>query len=124
MKFRGLDADGDWMSGQGLGSYAQNAAAVALDIATAIRSIYGNCVFAPQDGVDWPHRLDKNQQANLVAELTTTINQRLGVVKVNYLNAVTDPKTRNCQVSGSAQTIFAQDFRFSVAALAGVPPSA
>jgi len=122
MKFRGLDSNGDWQYGQGLGSYAQNADEIALDIATRCRSWYGNCFFDPQAGIDWPHRLEKDQQANLVQELTKIINATVGVVRVNAIVARTDPRTRACSITVSVQTIFSKSFQMEMAAISAQPP--
>ena len=123
MKFRALDVSGDWMYGQGIGSYAQNEDEIALDIATRCRSWYGNCVFDPQAGVDWPHRLDKNQVKNLVEELTTVIYGTSGVVRVNSVVPRPDPVTRTCPITVNVDTIFNKNFQVEIAALASQPTS-
>jgi len=111
MKFRGLDAAQDWMLGQGLGSYAREEAALALDIATRIRSWYGNCFFDKEAGIDWLNRMNKGQLDNLLLELQTVILQTDGTVKINTFNATLATRTRHCVVSYDIQTIFSPSFR-------------
>ena len=119
MKIRGIDAVGDWLFGQGLGSYAQNSDEIAIDIRTRVQSWYGDCFFDPEAGVDWPHRFDKNQQANLLDELRVVISGTPGVVKVKTIVATPNMKTRDCFVSASVQTIFDPTFQITLTALLG-----
>ena len=129
MKFRGLDADSDWMIGQGFGSYAQEEAALALDIATRIRSWYGNCFFDPQNGVDWINRLEKNQVENLKLEIQAVILQTQGVIKINSMD-LSFPFAGDLWSPGSAresilvyniQTIYSPSFQKQVAMISGAP---
>jgi hypothetical protein len=120
MRFRGLDSNGDWMLGQGLGSYARDAAALALDIDTRIRCWYGNCPFDPQFGVDWLNRMDKLQRDNLLIELQRMILQTNGVVRINQVTYDHNTVTRELSVTYDIQTIYSASFRATVAALAGV----
>lgn len=124
MKFRGLDAAGDWQLGQGLGSYAKDADALALSIRTRLLSWVGDCFFALQDGIDYHNRLDKGQQKNLIAELTNAIMRTDGVVRVNSLSANLDPKTRALSVTYDVQTVFTQSFKRTIANIAGATTNA
>lgn len=119
MKFRGLDANGDFMFGQGVGSYAVNAAALALDIKARLQSWLGDCFFSRSSGVDYHNRLDKGQEKNLIADLTNTIMQTSGVVKVLSIASKLDPKTRALTVTYRVQTIYSSDFTGTVSGIAG-----
>lgn len=124
MKFRGLDGQGDWQFGQGLGSYAQNQDALALDIAARLRSWRGGCFFALNDGVDYKNLLEKGQQNNLVLALQSAILQTPGVVKINSFAFDFNPRTRNLSVTASVQTIFTQAFEATLNNILGGPASA
>jgi len=118
LKFRGLDSNGDWMLGQGLGSYAKESAALALNIQTRILSWYGNCFFAMQDGIDWRNRLDKGQESNLVAELNNLIIQTDGVIGINSLKTSISSSTRAISIQYDVQTVYTRSYRATVTAIA------
>lgn len=124
MKFRGLEANGDWQFGQGLGSYAQNQDALALDIAARLRSWKGGCFFAPTDGVDYKNLLEKGQQANLVLALQNAILQTPGVVKINTFSFKFNPQTRSLSATFQVQTIFTQEFIATIDNITGSPATA
>lgn len=121
MKFRGLDTNGDWMFGQGLGSYASDAAALALDIAARVRSRKGNCFFATDDGIDYTNLLDKGQEQNFIAAMSNYIQQTPGVVKINSVSTNLDRKTRAMSLTYDVQTIFTRSFKATLNNLTGVP---
>jgi hypothetical protein len=124
-KFRGLDRVGDWMFGQGLGSYAQDRAALALDIAARLRSIRGNCFFAPTNGVDYKNLLEKGQLKNLETALQSCIIQTPGVVSIVSMPFNFNPATRKLNVGPSVvETIYGQIFLAQINNLLGGPPSA
>lgn len=119
MKFRGLDAGGDWQLGQGVGSYAKDADALALDIQTRLLSWKGDCFFALNDGIDYHNRLDKGQQKNLETELSNEIMQTNGVVKINSFTVTLDPKTRAFRATYDVQTVFTKSFQRTISNIAG-----
>lgn len=110
MKFRGLDSDGDWMFGQGVGSYAKEQDALALDIAARIKSRKGNCFFAPNDGIDYLNLNEKGRQSDFIRAVSNTIMQTDGVVKINSVTTSTDPVTRRASLTYDVQTIFTSSF--------------
>lgn len=124
MKFRGLDAAGDWQLGQGLGSYAKDADALALSIKTRLLSWVGDCFFALQDGIDYHNRLDKGQKNNLVTELSNAVMQTNGVVRIKSLSAALDAKTRALSVTYDVQTVFTKSFQRTIANIAGATTNA
>lgn len=121
MQFRGLDGDGDFMMGQGLGSYAFDEAAVGLDIATRVRAIQGNCFWALTDGVDYRNLLEKNRRKELIIAISNAILQANGVVKINSMSANFDPATRSISISYDVQTIFSRSFKATLDNVTGAP---
>ena len=120
MKFRGLDGDGDWLLGSGLGSYAQDQAAIALDIAARLRLRKGEVFFAPQAGVDYTNLLQKGQEKNLIAAQQNCVLQTPGVVKIITFPTSFNPTTRASSVGpATVQTIFGQVFLAQLSNLAG-----
>lgn len=98
------------MFGQGIGSYAKESAALALDIAARIRSRKSNCFFAPNDGIDYLNLNEKGKQKDFIRAVSNTIMQTDGVVKINSVNTSTDPKTRRASLTYDIQTIFTTSF--------------
>lgn len=121
MKFRGIDQNGDWKLGQGLGSYATDQAALSLDIAARIRSRRGNCFFATTDGVDYTNLLDKGREKDFIADMSNAIMQTPGVVNINSISTHLDPKTRRMSMTYDVQTVFTHSFKATLNNLTGVP---
>ena len=119
MDFRSLDPTGDWNFGRGKVDYALDERSIELNLLTRIKSWKGNCFFDWDTGIDWTARLDKNQKANLVAELKYLIIQSYGVVGVNSVT-VGEGSNRSVTVSIDVVTIFSPSFTSTVAIAAGV----
>lgn len=119
MKFRGIDANGDWLMGQGVGSYAQDQAALALDIEARIRSWKGGCFFAPDDGIDYTNLLEKGRQNDFIAEMSNAIMQTPEVVKINSVVTNLNPKTRGMSMTYDIQTIYTQSFKATIDNITG-----
>lgn len=125
MKFRSLDANGDWMYGQGVGSYATGKAAIALAIATRLRLWRGECAFSTASGVDYTNLLDKGQEANLATALQNAILQTPGVVKIVSMPFSLNPRTRAMSVGPvTVETIYGQVFLAQINDLIGGSSSA
>ena len=119
MDFRSLDPTGDWNFGRGKVDYAPDEKAIELNLLTRIKSWKGNCFFDYETGVDWTARLDKNQKANLIAELKRLVIQSYGVVGVNSV-VVGEGTNRSVTVTVDVETIFSSSFVSTVALAAGV----
>jgi hypothetical protein len=121
MLFRALDANGDWMFGQGMGSFATRQAATALNISTRLKSIKGDCFFAPQDGVDYRNLLEKGQAQNLKIAQANQIMQTPEVVKILSLNTSQNPKTRAFGLTAVIWTVYTKAYTATLDNL--LPPS-
>lgn len=119
MKFRGIDSNGDWMIGQGIGSYAQGQAAIALDIAARIRSRKGNCFFAPTDGVDYTNLMEKGREVAFNNAMANCIMQTLGVVKINSISSSLNPGTRASSLTFDVQTIYTRSYKATLDNITG-----
>lgn len=123
MKFRGLDANGDWMFGQGLGSYATKNAAIALDVAARVRLRKGNCFFAPTVGIDYTNLLEKGRIPDLTAAISNAILQTPGVVKINSINVSFNPATRALSLQVNIWTIYTKSYDVNLNNLLGTAGS-
>lgn len=120
---RALTPAGDWTFGNGLGDYLQNEAAVEENILTWLQSWVGNCFFALKDGIDWQNLLDVGQKDNLVDSIRANLLQRYGVVGVNEMAVVFNPRTRHISITAKIQTIFSRSFQIELSQIAGVTPN-
>ncbi|MES2155460.1 MAG: hypothetical protein V4510_10030 [bacterium] len=119
MKFRGLDSNGDWLLGQGLGSYAKDQDALALDIAARIRSRAGGCFFAPDDGIDYTNLLEKGRRKDFELAMGNCIMQTPGVVKINSMSFRLDPRTRAESMTYEIQTVFTRSYQATLDNITG-----
>lgn len=107
------------MLGQGLGSYAQGNAAIALDIAARIRSRKGNCFFAPNDGVDYTNLMEKGRTAAFNNAMSNCIMQTVGVVKINSISSTIDARTRRSSLTYDVQTVYTRSYQATLDNITG-----
>lgn len=107
------------MFGQGIGSYATEIDALALDIEARIRSRKGNCFFAPDDGVDYTNLMEKGQKQDFENGMSNAIMQTEGVVKINSLSSILDPDTRSHSMTYDIQTIYSRSFTATIDNITG-----
>ncbi len=117
MRFRGIDAAGDWQFGAGLQSYLLDEDAIAADIKTALKVFLGECFFALDFGVDWWNLLGSRKGAteNIILQCRQLISSREGVTKINRVEAVLDRGTRRLNVSFNVDTVFTRNLNGEVA---------
>lgn len=120
MIMRALTPSGDWTFGQGLTNYNQAEAAVEENIFTWLQSWVNNCFFALKDGIDWQNLLDVGQAANLVDSIRLNILGRYGVVGVNSMDVIFDPRTRHISITAAIQTIYSRSFQLELSQISGV----
>lgn len=104
MRIRALDAQGDWVFGQGLQAYRSGEAAIDQDIATALKIFLGECFFATDFGVDWWNLLGGKDRQAIVLACRTVIAARPGVVRINKVDASLDSRTRRLSITYSVST--------------------
>ena len=109
------------MFGQGLGSYAKEQAALALDIAARIRERKGECFFSPTDGIDYANLMEKGRQADFISAMSNCIMQTDGVVQINSIGVTFDPKTRAIRLTYDIQTIYTASYKATLNNITGAP---
>ena len=126
MKIRGLDpVTQDWQYGQGVGSYAQNAQAIALDIGMSLRLWKGSAFFAPTVGVDYKNLLQRGQLKNMEIALQNCVSQVNGVVVIVSMPFKFNTATRALAVGPTVvETIYGKAYLAVINNLLGGPPSA
>ncbi len=110
---------GDWMIGQGIGSYAKDQSAIALDIAARIRLRTGECFFATTAGIDYTNLMEKGRQSDFLTAMSNCIMQTNGVVKINTITVSQNPRTRALSLAYDIQTIFTRSFKATLNNLTG-----
>lgn len=117
MIFRGIDGDGDWQFGNGVGSYFKGARAVDANIRTRLLVFLGECFFALDAGVDWWNLLggkNPQAQAGIILQCRTIIAASYGVVRINQVQAQLNTRTRRLTVTYDINTIFTRNLSSSV----------
>ncbi len=120
MIMRAITPSGDWTFGAGLANYATGEVALEENILTWLQSWVNNCFFALKDGVDWQNLLDVGQAANLESSIRANILQCYGVVGVNELVVIFDPRTRHISITAAITTIYSQSFQIKLTQISGV----
>jgi hypothetical protein len=120
MIMRALTPSGDWTFGSGVANYTTGEDAVEENILTWLKSWVNNCFFALKDGIDWQNLLDVGQKANLEDAIRVGILQRYGVVGVNRLDVVFDPRKRHISIVANITTIYSPSFLLQLSQIAGV----
>lgn len=109
MIFRGLDSNGDWNFGNGLGSYAMGEAAVLLNVKTAIMLFLGDAFWDASKGIDWLNLLGtKGTQNAILAAVRSTIVGCDGVTGITSLSSSVNDVTRTMSISATISTIYSQ----------------
>lgn len=108
MKFRALDAQGDWVFGQGVQSYFTDEDAIAADSRTALKIFLGECFFALNAGVDWWNLIGGRDDQGVVLQCRQVIAAREGVTRINRVESILDRQSRRLSVSFNIDTVFSR----------------
>ena len=119
MIFRGLDAQGDWMFGQGASSYATGQQAIALDVQTRLQMFFGDCFVSLLFGIQWLQLLSSKNPAAQNGILLQTRQMILGsvggyksfgVLAINSVDVYEDLLTRALKLDYSIATIYTTSY--------------
>ena len=86
MRFRGIDANGDWVFGKGRNSFLQNTDALMMNIRTRLLSFLGDCFFDTDAGIDWWHLLGEKNQKALIASIQRVVLRSSNVKRIVDMN--------------------------------------
>lgn len=109
MKIRALDSNGDWMFGQGKGSYLAGVEATIEDIDTALHILLGEAFWAMTFGVDWFNLIGGEApiaQQNIILQCRQVIISRENVTKINSVNVTFTDYRRSLRVVYDISTVF------------------
>jgi hypothetical protein len=111
MKIRALDADGDWVFGQGKGSYLVGVDAIIQDIDTALQLFLGECFWNMNFGVDWFNLIGAKApiaQQNIILQCRQMISTRQGVTNINRVDVTFTDYRRSLSIVYDISTIYGQ----------------
>lgn len=86
MRFRGIDASGDWVFGKGCNSFLQNTDALMMNIKTRLLSFLGDCFFDVEAGIDWWTLLGEKNQKSLIASIQRVVLRSSNVKRIVDMN--------------------------------------
>lgn len=109
MAIRALTKDHDWQWGQNKNSYVQEEKEIAENLETRILSFLNDCFWATDEGIDWWHLLDYNQQDKLEYAVQEVISNTPGVTAINSVDAIMGAH-RKLSVQYNINTIYSQNY--------------
>lgn len=102
---RALDNTGDWTFGAGLSNYAQNNAAVALDIQMNLNMFLGDCFFQRTAGIDWWNLLGGKDEVSINLAVNGALLSTTGVTGILQTN-ISLTTTRLLTIQYNVQTVY------------------
>lgn len=111
MKTRALDSEGDWVFGQGRGSYFVGIDEIIQDIETALQIYLNECFWRMDFGVDWFNLIGAKApiaQQNIIIQCRQMIASRWGVTKINRVDVTFTDYRRFLSIVYDISTIYGQ----------------
>lgn len=105
MRVRAIDADGDWLFGDGFSNYRNNLDAIIQNLSTRLKSILGDCFFSIQSGLDWFNILGQKDRSRIQLIVSSTILNTTGVTAITDFSMMED-RERNLYMRYSINTIY------------------
>lgn len=73
MRFRNLDANGDWVFGKGRNSYLRDDNALMMNIKTRLLEFLGDCFWDTEKGIDWWTLLGGKDLKKILVDVQRTV---------------------------------------------------
>ena len=106
MRYRKLDADGDYVLGATAAFLVNTPEAVAQAVATRLRLIRGEWFLDTTAGMPWDQVLGKHTQGTADSAIRQCILGTQGVAEITEYASTLDPNTRAMTVSATITTIY------------------
>ncbi len=119
MTFRQLTSSGDWTFGAGLGNYASQTQAIALNLQTSVLMWSGDFFASLNPWLNWKGLLNTGQQKNLNTSLTSFIAGCYGIMSVQSASVVVNPTTRLAFAQYTVNTVYSTQVVNQVQILSG-----
>lgn len=82
MRFRNVDANGDWVFGKGRNSYLRDNDALMMNIKTRLLSFLNDCFFDTEAGIDWWNLLGGKDIKGILASVQRVVLRSNNVKRI------------------------------------------
>lgn len=82
MRFRNVEATGDWVFGKGRNSYLKDSAALMMNIKTRLLSFYNDCFFDTEAGIDWWTLMGGKDKKAVLASIQRVVLRSANVKRI------------------------------------------
>ncbi|RQV01109.1 hypothetical protein [Burkholderia cenocepacia] len=107
MRYRKLDADGDYVFGGSANDFLVNTPdAVAQAVLTRLRLLQGEWFLDTTAGMDWPSVIGKNTQGTADAAIRACILGTTGVTEITAYASSIDSTSRTLTVTATISTLY------------------
>lgn len=103
MRFRGIDANGDWVFGKGRNSYLRDNEALMMNIKTRLLSFLGDCFFDTEAGIDWWNLLGEKDMKSILASVQRVVLRSSNVKRVLDIEYNLNRNTRKFSITLSVE---------------------
>lgn len=107
MRFRSLDANGDWNFGSGKSSYSNGNNAILFNISTYLKTFLGESFSDITIGLPWFDLIDQRNKDVVVLYIKSAITELYGVLSVNELEYTLDT-TRKLTIKYDIKTLYSE----------------
>lgn len=86
MRFRGVDANGDWVFGKGRNSYLRDNEALMMNIRTRLLEFLNDCFWDMEKGIDWWTLMGGKDLKKILVDVQRTILRSYQVKRIVNLD--------------------------------------
>lgn len=86
MRFRAIDANGDWVFGKGRNSYLKDTDALMMNIKTRLLEFLNDCFWDMEKGIDWWTLLGGKNLKKILVDVQRTILRSYQVKRIVNLD--------------------------------------
>lgn len=86
MRFRNLDANGDWVFGKGRNSYLKDSEALMMNIRTRLLEFLNDCFWDMEKGIDWWTLMGGKDLKKILVDVQRTILRSYQVKRIVNLD--------------------------------------
>lgn len=86
MRFRGIDANGDWVFGKGRNSYLKDNEALMMNIRTRLLEFLNDCFWDMEKGIDWWTLMGGKDLKKILVDVQRTILRSYQVKRIVNLD--------------------------------------
>ena len=99
MRFRNLDANGDWVFGKGRNSYLTGNQALMMNIKTRLLEFLGDCFWDMNKGIDWWTLLGGKDLKKILVDVQRTVLRSYQVQRIVDLDYTLNNRILSIRIS-------------------------